>query len=314
MSGEHGTEFIQIGLDAARFKSSGAAKTEWHGPCPFCGGNDRFCIFTDRAFPSWNWWCRHCGKSGWADQINPRLKVEVNKDARDEWEKQAKQKREQAEARRRAALAKFSTEELWSELHRRMSEANRAWWDAQGVPEYLQDFYQLGFVAQRSFEHDGAFFSRDAYTIPKFGPNYKPLNMDYRIVNPPPGVGKYRPAPGLPAAYFLSRPDYTQMPDELYIVEGSKKAIIFCQYLDQRRQVIGVPSCNSWAGADAAAHSCGRAWIMLDPDAPQWARKLASAIGPHARIVTLPHKPDDMILAGAREQEFQRLFHYARKP
>lgn len=310
---EHHNEFTQIGLAAESFHSSGQGRIEWHGPCPFCGGEDRFVIFVDRKFPSWNWWCRVCGKSGWADQINPRLKSEVTSEQRRAWAQQAGQKRIESEARRQLAQQQFCKDELWIMLHNKMSEANRQWWDGQGIPEYLQNFYHLGFESNKTFEHNGEFFKSDAYTIPKFGLLYTPLNMDYRIVNPPPGAGKYRPKSGLPAAYFLSRPDYCEMPDELFIVEGSKKAIIFCQYLDQTRQVIGVPSKNSWAGAEETCKKSGRVWIMLDPDAPDWARRLALAIGKQSRIVSLPVKPDDFILAGAREREFQNLFRYARQ-
>lgn len=307
-------EFRELGLTAEKFRAVNRQQTEWAGPCPMCGGDDRFHIFTDRQWPSWNWWCRSCQKSGWADQLNQRLKAEVTPEMRSKWVRETEIKQAEADAKRRVALAQFTSAEIWRELHERMTEENRAWWDRQGIPSYLQDFYQLGFTPQKSFEHDGQFFKRDAYTIPKFGLNYAPKNLDYRIVDPPEGVGKYRPAAGLPAAYFLSRPDYTEMPGELFIVEGSKKAIIFCHYLEQARQVIGVPSCNSWAGAEVEAAKAERVWIMLDPDAQKWAQALAAKIGKAARVVVLPEKPDDMILAGAKERTFQRLFRYARRP
>lgn len=35
---------------------------EYHGACPFCGGNDRFVIQPHKANPSW--WCRKCDKKG----------------------------------------------------------------------------------------------------------------------------------------------------------------------------------------------------------------------------------------------------------
>jgi DNA primase len=33
---------------------------EYHGSCPFCGGNDRFTVQPDRN----HWWCRKCNQSG----------------------------------------------------------------------------------------------------------------------------------------------------------------------------------------------------------------------------------------------------------
>lgn len=33
---------------------------EWHGPCPFCGGNDRFWVTPSKG----RWYCRHCNEKG----------------------------------------------------------------------------------------------------------------------------------------------------------------------------------------------------------------------------------------------------------
>jgi len=35
---------------------------EYAGPCPFCGGHDRFRVWPNAAHP--HWWCRQCGKRG----------------------------------------------------------------------------------------------------------------------------------------------------------------------------------------------------------------------------------------------------------
>lgn len=49
-------------------KVSNSHGGEWHGPCPFCGGTDRFCVWPNEDPPSW--WCRSqgggqgCGKGG----------------------------------------------------------------------------------------------------------------------------------------------------------------------------------------------------------------------------------------------------------
>ena len=36
---------------------------EWAGPCPFCGGNDRFRVWPEQG-PTGRYWCRRCSKSG----------------------------------------------------------------------------------------------------------------------------------------------------------------------------------------------------------------------------------------------------------
>ena len=54
---------------------------EWAGPCPFCGGNDRF-----RVQPSANiWLCRHCTDGKWRDTVDfiaMRDKVSLGEAAR----------------------------------------------------------------------------------------------------------------------------------------------------------------------------------------------------------------------------------------
>lgn len=37
---------------------------EWHGPCPACGGNDRFHVWPENNNGKGSYWCRSCGKSG----------------------------------------------------------------------------------------------------------------------------------------------------------------------------------------------------------------------------------------------------------
>lgn len=37
--------------------------SEWAGPCPFCGGNDRFRVWPSEG-PTGRYWCRSCSKSG----------------------------------------------------------------------------------------------------------------------------------------------------------------------------------------------------------------------------------------------------------
>jgi len=36
---------------------------EWAGPCPFCGGRDRFRLWPFEGSTG-RWWCRQCGKTG----------------------------------------------------------------------------------------------------------------------------------------------------------------------------------------------------------------------------------------------------------
>ena len=45
-------------------KVSGTAGGEWQGPCPSCGGTDRFHVWPEQNERKGAYWCRGCGKSG----------------------------------------------------------------------------------------------------------------------------------------------------------------------------------------------------------------------------------------------------------
>lgn len=318
-------EFDTIGLARNKFIRKG--QNQYSGPCPFCmAGIDRFCIFTDHPFPHWNWFCRKCGRSGWADQLNPRLREELTPELRAEY---ARKNQESDIARKNAqatALARYQKSRIWEKYYRNLTEEHRAWWRSQGIPDKWQDFWQLGYAPNVALHRT---INRPAYTIPKFGFGGVPTNLDYRIIDPPPEMGKYRPIKGLPIAPFISLPncDMEKIGRDLYIVEGSKKAMVLtCQKIvpsDSRYpyhygcpMVIGVPACNSWGGVERdvdVKSSWDNVWVMLDPGAEEWAHRLATAIGKLAIVVELPDKPDDMVLAGATRDYFLALMRRAEK-
>ena len=52
-----------IGSDTRLKKTSGTHGGEWHGPCPFCGGKDRFWV-QPKFGTNGRWRCRQCDKGG----------------------------------------------------------------------------------------------------------------------------------------------------------------------------------------------------------------------------------------------------------
>lgn len=232
------------------------------------------------------------------------------------WQDERAAQTAEVKAKAERTLALIEKERRWMSYHDNLDEAARSWWISQGIEPEWQDWWKLGYVAERGFEHNDEVFTRPAFTIPKFDLGWHFTNIDYRIVNPPENVGKYRPIAGLPAAFFLSRPDMKQFSDEVFIVEGSKKAMV----LGLRKgllhnTVIGIPGKSAWAGVEERVKPCGRVWIILDPDAIEWAHKLGRAIGSAARIVELPTKIDDAILHyGLSWPRFQGALRQAVKP
>lgn len=49
---------------AGRRRTAGTNGGEWKGPCPFCGGSDRFCVWPEHPDGCGRWWCRQCKRSG----------------------------------------------------------------------------------------------------------------------------------------------------------------------------------------------------------------------------------------------------------
>src|SRR5215213_5353677 len=55
-----------IGSDTRLRKIAGTRGGEYAGPCPFCGGDDRFRVQPEQGL----WWCRSCSDSDrWQDAI-----------------------------------------------------------------------------------------------------------------------------------------------------------------------------------------------------------------------------------------------------
>lgn len=307
----------------------------YSGPCPFCGGEDRFVLKRDPRTSYYLWFCRGCSDGKYQDAIDyivrrdgvrfaEAIRILGGKDIASidpavyaERERIAAQERETRISELAEHLSKFTESEIWEAFNRRMGPENRAWWRAAGIPDDWQNFWKLGFVPEKRFEYEKTIHTSPAYTIPKFGFDWHPANIDYRLVNPPNPNNKYRPAPGLPPAPFITRPDLSGPTDESYILEGSKKSAVFAiaSGIPVETTCFGVPSKNSWAGIVDLVKDCGRVWIILDPDAFEWAAKLAKEIGDRARVIRLPFKADDGILQyGMTPERWESAKKWAVKP
>ena len=287
-------QFSEIGLNVEMFHVSD--KRSWRGPCPACGGHRRYVVFTDHDFPLWHGFCDQCGRKDkfWTGR------VKLDAAAMDRLHAQMERERIEYERVRQARLNDFSVSEISRNLAARLNPTHREWWVKQGISNGWQDYYGLGFKPEHRTEHGGEFMNFPAYSIPKFDFGWKLVNIDYRLVGAPPEWGKYRPQVGLPPAPFLSNPDISDYPDEVYIVEGSKKAMvcsIYCSVPDEQLFFVGVPSCNSWAGVTEKLGD-RKVWILLDPGAELWSARLCRKLGKNARIIRLPDKPDDLCMVG----------------
>lgn len=287
-------EFSTLGLDREKFvKSDGKS---WRGPCPRCGGERRFVMFTDHAFPKWNFTCDRCALKGFADQLNSAVKVELTPEQKRRFAEQRAAEHAASEKRRLDKLNEYTVRELNDHLTARMTAEHRAWWEREGVPPSWQEFLRLGYDPARKFVGaDDVLHTSPAYSIPYYHTGFELVTVQYRLFNPPNPNDRYRWEAGLGTSYYQTNPD-AAIGDQVIICEGAKKGIVTTVYTPDNYTVLAVPSKSDFGGIAEAVKACGRVYILLDPDAGVRARKLARDIGPAARIVTLPVKVDDALV------------------
>lgn len=287
-------ELSQLGLDRENFKRSDSKS--FRGPCPKCGGERRFVIWTDRPFPKWNFACDRCGVKGFADQLNPSVKQELTPQQKREF---AERKAAEQAARDRVRLERlneYTVGEICAHLAGRMTAEHQQWWEGQGIPAAWQRYLRLGFDPARKYRgDDDELHTSPAYAIPYYHTGFELVTVQYRLANPPNPADRYRWEQGLGTAYYQTMPDLP-IGDRVVICEGAKKAIVTAVNTPEDRTVLGVPSKSDFGGVAAAVKDCGEVVVLLDPDAGLRAHKLAREIGPQARIATLPVKVDDGLM------------------
>lgn len=275
---------------------------EWHSGCPRCGGHKRFVIFANGGM-----YCRECPQRGWLDDDQKNFKPDpllliqraeeikrrrAEQDARDtEWQ-----------AGYRAGYAQG-----W---HDALTEINRAWWRARGIEDTIIEKYQLGYCPNKHVQTDAGEIEMGAYTIPIRNPvDWKIVNVQYRLENPPTGVGKYRQERGISAAaFFAERADCGAT--NALVVEGAIKAMVCYDGIEGATQVIGLPGCAPSEKIIEQMKVFRRLWIALDPGAESAAQRLKDEL-PQARVLDLPDKPDDLFLHGGLTRA--KFHDYARQ-
>lgn len=288
------SELNQLGLAAHDFKYSDSKS--WRGPCPQCGGNRRFVIFTDHEFPLWNGFCDECGLEfkGWE-------KVRAKYDPQKAAAIATQRLREIAERDefRRKKLADFSTHELWKEMSERMTTQHIEWWETQGVPEDIQRYLRIGYKADKQYL-DGDKIERHspAFTIPWFGQNFQFKTLQYRLINPVNPDDRYRFEYGLDGGgkhYYMADPS-EPIGDRVIICEGAKKAIITWLWLAPEMEhftVIAASSNNTLKPALEATKDCGQRYLILDPGSERKAYEAARE-NRNLKSVFLHGKVDDL--------------------
>ena len=256
------------------------AQGEACGPCPRCGGKDRFICFAEG-----NYFCRRCHHKGWwaDDPEEGRKRVA---------EERVRQEEQQATLRRRMATCQD-----WVEYHQDALELveARELWKGYGMGEAEIQKWGLGFCRScpTAPDHCGSL------TIPCFQGGIR-LDIRHRLLNVPPEFGKYRShLAGLrPPIFNLDSVEYG---DLVAIVEGEKKAIILDKF--GFKAVVALPGINfAKYFLDLLPDRITgnqRAVVLLDPHTNRTGEKLARALcnrGVETRVADSYMKPDDMLL------------------
>jgi hypothetical protein len=303
------------GLPDLTFRGRG----EWSASCPQClgasasryGKSDRFRIFAAGKGSNARAWCRRCGFFEWADQDGEPPTAEEIADANKERARLA-----ELEAKRvKQKIDQLQHENYWLGWHDAMAEKHRQAWRGQGIRDELQDYFQLGYVDRRRFFNGAEPFVSPAMTIPVFDVGWQVVNVQYRLMSPPPGVGKYRFTAGLPTPLFLTLPD-VEPAGPVLLVEGAKKAVVCFDHLNGLN-IVAVPSKVPPVKMLKRLDDCEPVYIALDPDAYgecKAAKRIGKAIGDRARYVRLPVKPDDFFtMYQGKESQFMSYVRQATR-
>lgn len=148
-----GQSFRRVGASTAR-------GPEWHGPCPVCGGRDRFHVWPEQG-DGGTWWCRACDKGGdlvefyrWRDSLGYREACErAGVQAREEAHPTVPRPRQAAPDRWQPTVT-APVPEVWAEhaakfvdwCHGQLlaNPAQLAWLAARGIGAAMVTRYRLG--------------------------------------------------------------------------------------------------------------------------------------------------------------------------
>lgn len=277
---------------------------EWSSACPQCGGgrggrdlSDRFRLFAPSDGKGARGWCRRCGYFAWAEEGKA---IDPEKAAAAEALRQ--QYMMQEAARLTAKIAELQQRAYWRGYHDAMREPHRALWRQAGIPDSMQDYWQLGFTPHYSDE-----IPSPALTIPYFAPSWSATNVQYRLTSPPQPNDKYRFSSGLRPGLWLTLPD-EEPSGACLVMEGMKKAAVtFIELVakaEHKITIVAFPSKTPTQEMMDALKECDPVYLALDPDAYHPPRegngrsavaRISSKMNQErVRLVRLPEKADDL--------------------
>jgi len=296
-----------------------AGGTEWAGPCPKCGGRDRF-IVRPSGKPDMppGFWCRQCHwtgtaidwqmhvtGSGFGDAVRALLergglagadpvaiaarREAIAAEVRAETAEQAEHRREIARRLSAITASRERVDRLMCEDRALAMLAER------GIPPRIAGEFDIGLD-----EHAGRQALVIPWTVTDRDGAVQTRAIQYRYLDDD-GDTRYRWHKGSVGRLYNADAVMTPQDAELIVVEGALKAVAL--WSAGIFSVCALPTKSGWQTGMRSGGSAwldpfrafDRVWIALDPDATAEAREAAAGL-PNARVVTLPDKPDDVLL------------------
>lgn len=254
---------------------------EYSGPCPFCGGRDRFNVWPNHPSGRGHWWCRQCERSGDAiaylverGDLTPQEAGQMRhgdtahqntpgqRKRAQPWRSQAKSPVEVPQNAPRpawdpsAALAVVTDCEaaLWTEA----GEKARAWLHKRGLTDDTMRRWRLGYNATRRDIH-GLRISR-GIVIPCFVDGV-PWYIKVRRPVPPLSGPKYQKAAGSKSALYGL--DHLTGKRVVVICEGEFDAMLLRQKAGDLVDVVAVGSATTKPALPFLARLAGATrWLV----------------------------------------------------
>lgn len=311
----------------------------YHGPCPWCGGVDRF-VVRPRGRSSGEtpcWWCRQCTgekPQSCLDYVMRRDSMDLHHAAELLAESNGiapVDDRDVAAARRERERARMEARAHEQASRRQnsiaaLSDPEHGPYDgqAQGAA-LLTEPAALADLAARGIDLEVAMAFRLGFTRRFVGGHRcaavsipwvvggETVAVQYRFLSGE--VSRYRFHPGT-AGDLWNHDELARRRDtSIVIVEGALKALtVISQGIDSVVAVANKQAAPRVVAEHVAALAVfERVYICLDPDARCEARQAAISL-PNARIVDLPEKVDDWLVRRGDVGAFLAALRYARRP
>lgn len=305
----------EIGHDTTLKRVAATNGGEYAGPCPFCGGDDRFRVWP--ALTPARWWCRVCGRSGDAiayltardgltfRQVCQRVGQHKRKPLVGQHKHKPRVSGDPPPADwQAAALALLGECEaaLWADQGRRALDWLR---NERKLSDDTIRAWRLGYCPADGQQH-GLYCDR-GIVIPWLDTQGRLWKLSVRR---PAGRPKYRAVRGSTSAGALFGADKLTGRPDLFVVEGEFDTILLWQAVNDVADVLTLGSesarlADRWLPALLAVR---RFWICTDADAAgeRAARHWLAATGERGQRVYPPAGEKDVTDAARAGADLRR--------